>query len=68
MDTIPATALGCVHWDIKIILQKLWPYLENDFVKPVSATTMDEVQLFTAALVLQRIHDSATLVTRNRGL
>jgi len=59
MDTTPATALGRVRRDIQIILQKSRPYLENDFAKPVSATTMDEVQLSTAVLALQRIHDGA---------
>jgi len=59
MDTTPAIALGRVRRDIQIILQKLRPYLENEFAKRVSATTIDEVQLSTAASALQRIHDSA---------
>ena len=59
MDTTPATALGRVHRRIQIFLQKSRPYPEKDFVEPISATAVDEVQLSTAALALQRIHDSA---------
>jgi len=59
MYTTPLTALGRVHRYIQITLQKSRPYLENDFVRPVSAATMDEVQLSTATSALQRIHDSA---------
>jgi len=59
MDTTPATTLGRVRRHIQIFLQKSRPYLENDFVEPISASTVDEVQLSTAALALQRIHESA---------
>ena len=59
MDTIPATALGRVRRDLQIFLQKSRPYLETDFVEPFAATPLDEVQHFTAASALQRIHDSA---------
>ena len=59
MDTTPATALGRVRRNIQVILQKLRPYVEKDFVEPITAVTMDEVQLSTAASALQRIHDSA---------
>jgi len=55
-DTTPATALGRL-W--QGILQKSRPYLERTFVAPIRATTIDEVQLSTAASALQRIHDSA---------
>ena len=68
MDTTPATALGRVHHDIQIILQKSCPYLENDFAKPVSATTMDEVQLSTAVLALQRLHDGAPNSEHSKAL
>jgi len=59
MDATPATTLGRVRRHIQIFLQKTRPYLENDFVEPISATTVDEVQLSTASSTLQRIHDSA---------
>jgi hypothetical protein len=59
MDTTPATALGRASRYIHIIIHRSRPYLEKDFVEPVTATTMDEVQLSTAASSLQRIHDSA---------
>jgi len=58
-DTTPATALGRLRRAIQIFLQQSRPYLERDFVEPISATTMDEVQLSTASSTLQRIHDSA---------
>ena len=59
MDTTPASALGRLHRGTQIFLQKLRPYLEKDFVDPIGATTMDEVQIVTAASALQRIHDNA---------
>ena len=58
MDNTPATTLGRVRRHIQIFLQKSRPYSEQDFVEPITATTVDEVQLFTAGSVLQRIHDS----------
>ena len=58
MGATPATALGRVRRRIEIFLQKSRPYLEKDFVEPITSTTVDEVQLFTAASALQRIHDS----------
>ena len=59
MDVTPATALGRVRRRVQIILQKSRPYLEKDFVEPITATTIDEVQLSIAASALRRIHDSA---------
>jgi len=59
MDTTPATALGRARRDVQILLQKSRPYLEKEFVEPIKATTMDEIQLSTAASALQRIHESA---------
>ena len=59
MDTTPATALGRLRRDIQVILLKSRPYPENDFVEPIGAVTVDEVQLSTAASALRRIHDSA---------
>ena len=59
MDTTPSTTLGRVHRNIQIVLQKSRPYLEKDFVEPIAANTMDEVQLSIAASALKRIHDSA---------
>jgi len=59
MDTTPTSALDRLRRGIQIFLLKSRPYLERDFVVPISATTMDEVQLSTAASALQRIHDSA---------
>jgi len=59
MDTAPSTTLGRVRRDIQVILLKSRPYLEKDFVDPVTAITTDEVQLFIASSALKRIHDSA---------
>src|SRR5258706_15506508 len=59
MDNTPATALGRVRRHIQVFLQKSRLYLEQDFVEPITATTMDEVQLFTRGSALQRIHDNA---------
>jgi hypothetical protein len=59
MDNIPETALGRVGRKIRIALLKSRPYLEANFVDPISATTEDEVQVSTAASALQRIHESA---------
>jgi hypothetical protein len=59
MDTTPATALGRFRRHIHIFLQKSRPYVEEDFVEPIATTIVDEVQHFTAALALQRIHESA---------
>jgi len=59
MDTAPSTTLGRVRRDIQVILLKSRPYLEKDFVDPITAITTDEVQLFTASSALKRIHDSA---------
>ena len=59
MDIPPATVLGRVRRGVQVILQKSRPYLEKDFVEPITATTIDEVQLSTAASALRRIHDSA---------
>ena len=59
MDATPATTLGRLRRHIEIFFQKTRPYPENDFEEPISATTVDEVQSFIAALVLQRIHELA---------
>ena len=59
MDTTPVTTLGRFRRHVQIFLQTWRPYLETDFVEPISARTMDEVQLSTAASALKRIHDSA---------
>jgi len=59
MDTTPATTLGRIRRHINIFLQKSRPYLEKDFVEPISATTVDNVQLSIAASALHRIHESA---------
>jgi len=59
MDAIPATTLGRIRRHIKIFLQKTRPYLENDFVEPISATIVDNVQLSITASALHRIHESA---------
>ena len=58
MDITPGTGFGRFHRRLQIFLQKSRPYLERDFVKPITATTLDDVQLSTAASALQRIHDS----------
>ena len=59
MDMAPSTTLGRVRRGIQVILLKSRPYLEKDFVEPITAITVDEIQLFTAASALKRIHDSA---------
>ena len=53
---------------IQVVLQKTHPYLEKAFAEPITATTMDEVQLSTAASALQRIHDSAPNVRQSEAL
>ena len=57
MDTTPVAVLGRWRRRIEIFLQKSSPYLEKDFEKPVTASTMDEIQLSTVASALQRIHE-----------
>jgi len=59
MYTTPATTLGRIRRHINLLLQKTRPYLENDFVEPISATTVDNVQLSIAQSALHRIHESA---------
>jgi hypothetical protein len=59
MDMTPGTTLGRVRRGIEVVLQKSRPYLEKDFVEPITAASMDEVQHSIAASALQRIHDSA---------
>jgi len=59
MDMAPSTTLGRVRRNIQVILLKSRPYLEKDFEEPITAITVDEVQLFTSASALKRIHDSA---------
>ena len=58
MDTPPGTALGRLRRSIQIFLQKSRPFSESDFVDPITATTMDEIQLSIANSALQRVHDS----------
>ena len=58
MDISPGTRFGRFRRRIQIFFQKSRPYVERDFVKPITAITVDDVQLFTAASALQRIHDS----------
>ena len=58
MDATPVTALGRLYRRVQIFLQKSRPYLESDFVEPITATTVDDIQLSTTASALQRIHDS----------
>jgi len=59
MDITPETTLGRIRRHINLLLQKTRPYLENDFVEPISATTVDNVQLSIAQSALHRIHESA---------
>ena len=58
MDTAPEAAWGRFCRWFKISLQKLRPYSEKGFETPITAATVDECQLLTAASALQRIHDS----------
>ena len=57
MDITPVTALGRLRRRIQISFQKSLTYLESDFVEPITATTVDEIQLSTSASALQRIHN-----------
>jgi len=59
MDMTPATALGRVRRSIQIILRKSRPYPESSFERPIAEARMDEVQLYTVASALKRIHESA---------
>ncbi len=68
LDTTPGTALGRARRDIQVTLQKTRPYIEKDFAEPITATTMDEVQLSTVASALQRIHDSAPNTRQSEAL
>ena len=58
MDTTPARRLGRFGRRIQISLQKFRPYSEKEFENPITAATVDEYQLSTAASALRRIHDS----------
>ena len=58
MDITPTTALGRARRRIQIFLQKSRPYPETDFVEPVVATTMDDIQISIASSALKRIHES----------
>ena len=59
MDTTPVTTLGRFRRHIQIFLLKSRPFPETAFVGPNLATTIDEVQLSTAASALQRIYERA---------
>jgi len=59
MDMAPAVTFYRTIRCFWVILLKLRPYLEEDFVEPITAITVEEVQLSTAASALKRIHDSA---------
>ena len=59
MDTTPVTTLGRLRRHTQIFLQKSRPYREKDFVDSISAMTVDEIQLSTAASALQRIYERA---------
>jgi len=59
MDMAPSTTLGRVRRNMQITLQKSRPFLEKDFATPITAITVDEIQLSTAASALKRIHDNA---------
>jgi len=58
MDTGPTTVQGRFYRGIQVFLHKSRPYLESSLVQPITSTTMDEVQLSTAASALRRIHES----------
>ena len=66
MDTNPIMEPGEVG--MRLVLQKIQPYPEKDFAEPIKATTIDEVQLSTAASALQRIHDSAPNARHSEAL
>ena len=58
MDTTPATALGHLHRRVQVFLLKWRPFLERDFVEPITATMLDEVQPSIAMSALERTHES----------
>ena len=58
MDTTPAHIFRSLRRRIQIFLQKKRPYLEKEFETPITAATVDEVQLSTTTSALQRILDS----------
>ena len=58
MDTIPGTTLGRFCRSVKIFFLKSRPFPERNFVDPITATTMDEIQFSIASSALQRVHDS----------
>ena len=58
MDATPVKAFDRLRRHIQIFLQKTRPYLETEFETPISAATVDEVQLSTTSSALQRILDS----------
>ena len=68
IDSTPATALDRVRRFIQITLHKSRPYPEKYFQDPVAEATVDEVQLFTAASALKRIHDSAPTTQHSEAL
>ena len=68
MDATPSTAPGRVRRHIQIFLRKWRPYRESDFAEPITAATIDEVQLFAAASALQRIHESALNLQHSEAL
>ena len=68
LDTIPQTVLGRARRVFQVTFQKTRPHLEKDFAEPISATTVDEIQLSTAASALQRIHDSAPNARQSEAL
>ena len=68
MDVTPATVLGRLHRHFQIFLLKSRPFQERDFVEPITAATMDEVQLSTASSALQRIHESVPNSQHSKSL
>ena len=68
MDMTPATLLGRVRRSVQIALQVSRPYRERNFEGPFEEARMDEVQLYTIASALRRIHDSAPNSEKSEAL
>ena len=68
MDITPETPLGRLHWRIQIFLLKFRPYSEGNFEDPITARTVDEVQLSTSSSALQRIHDSVPNLQQSESI
>ena len=61
LPNTPVTPLGRLRRRIQIFLLKFRPYSEGDLAEPITAITLDEVQLSTSSSALERIHNMPNL-------